>query len=36
VVAAGDKRYRRALEKHADKKQSVDVSSAGPAEVVPR
>ena len=36
VVSAGDKRYRRALEKHADKKQSVDVSSAGPAEVVPR
>jgi cytochrome c-type biogenesis protein CcmF len=36
VVAAGDKRYRRALEKHADKKQSVDVPSAGSAEVVPR
>ena len=36
VVAAGDKRYRRALEKHAGKKQSVDVPSAGSAEVVPR
>jgi cytochrome c-type biogenesis protein CcmF len=36
VVAAGDKRYRRALEKHTDKKQSVDVPSAGSAEVVPR
>jgi len=36
VVAARDKRYRRALEKHADKKQSVDVPSAGSAEVVPR
>ncbi len=36
VVAAGDKRYRRALEKLADKKQSVAVPSTGSAEVVPR